>query len=220
MINIVVSAFILIYNLLFFVIGEGDHDAAVWIAYGAIHLAYVCVIATPLLVKRDKNQAANIAPLLNVSLINFILQVVVGTIIILIAPDDHVATLVIEIILLVIFLAAFLSVFLANVDTTKAADRQQAEVLFIREQATRVKLLIGRCMGGKLDKRLERLYDTLFSFPTRSSNNVKSLENSLALKIQALEKAVLEERVEDAELLIDEALLLLENIRSIIKNNQ
>ena len=217
---IIFSAIILIFNLLFFSIGGSDHDIAVWIAYVAIHLAYLCAIITPLFVKKDKHQMVKALPLLSISSINFIVQLIVGTIIILISPSDHVASLVTELILLIIFLAAFVSVLFFNADTATATARQKEEICFIRDLSGRVKLLMGRHVDEKLDKRLERLYDTLSTSPTRSYEEAKPLESELRLMIGELETAVIDKRTDDAERIIDDALLLIEKIRIIIRNNQ
>lgn len=221
LIAIIFSAVILIFNLLFFVIGGSDHNAAVWVAYAAIHVAYIIGVATPYLVKKDKNQMVNTMPLVSVVTANLALHLLVGTIIILVNPNNPTATIVTELILLIIFLAVFLVIMRVNADTTSSATRQAEEVFFIRDLSSTVKVLIGRrYMGGKLDRRLERLYDTLFSSPTRSSEAAKPLERELRIKIAELESAVMDEQADEAERFIDEAMLLIDKIRAVVSNDQ
>ncbi len=214
------TALILIFNVLFFILGGVDHTTAAWIAYGAIHLSYIISIASPYLVKNQTNRVGSALSVSYVSAINLVIQIVVGGLIIIIDPDSYTGTLVIELIMLIVYIAILVTLLLANKDTEAAIARQKEEVFFIRDLAGRVKLLMGRDTSGRLDKPLEKLYDVIFCSPTRSCACVKPLEAELTAKIGELEGAVLGGRTDDAERIIGEALLLIDRIQLTLKNVQ
>ena len=214
------TALILIFNVLFFVLGGIDHGTAAWIAYGAIHVSYLISLASPYLVMNQTHRVGSALSVSYISAINLVLQIVVGGLIIIIDPESYTITLVVELIMIIVYLAILVTLLLANKDTESAIARQKEEVFFIRDLAGRVKLLMGRDTSGKLEKPLEKLYDMIFCSPTRSCSCVKPLEAELKAKIGELEGAVLEGRADDAERIINEALLLIDRIQLTLKNVQ
>lgn len=217
---VISTVFMLVYNALFYLLGGVEHPASVWMAYGILHGAYVFLILTPLFVKKDKNTLTNMMPLTLASVAHFLVQLLACTIVILIAPDGYTAFLVVEIILVAVFFIAFFSILAVNIHTTTSATRQQDEIYYIRNQASRIKLLMGRHMGGKLDRKLEKVYDNLFACPTHSNANTEELESEISRRIGELERAMREERAEDAVALMDDILLMLENMNRIVRNHQ
>ena len=49
--------FFIIFNVVFFVAGGTEHKASVWISYAFIHVAYIMLVITPLLVRKTTNKA-------------------------------------------------------------------------------------------------------------------------------------------------------------------
>ena len=77
--------FLAVFNTVFFTLGGTSHPASVWISYGFIHLAYIMVIATPVLTRNSSSAAVFGFSLYSVSSVYFLAEFVVGLVFILIA---------------------------------------------------------------------------------------------------------------------------------------
>ena len=49
--------FLIVFNLIFYMVGGTDHPASVWISYFFIHFAYVMLVCTPFLTKKGRDAA-------------------------------------------------------------------------------------------------------------------------------------------------------------------
>lgn len=113
--------FLLLFNYLFFFLGGTKHPASVWIAYAFIHLSYGVMVLSPLLNRRNNASVLSLSASA-VCMVWFLVELIVGTIIILAAPAGFKFTLVLQIILLAVFLAVYLTALLAN--DKSSGDRQ------------------------------------------------------------------------------------------------
>lgn len=216
---IVSLLFLAVFNAIFFLFVELPVPESVWIAYGVIHVSYLLLIATSLFAKPGKFKMEHAAPLAVVSLSHFLFQLIAGIIIMLIAPEGYKFVLVFYIITLAIYLFVFFSVLGVNGRSEAAAQRQAGEVFYIRNHASKVKMLMGRHIGGQLDRELEKVYDELYTSPTRSCPGAAHVEANIAVKVNELEKAMRMEEVQQAENIMYELLGLIAERNRIIKIN-
>lgn len=107
------SVFILVFNLLFFTLGKPPHPASVWIAYGFIHFAYFTVLAVPLLCGKEEAAVSRLA-LYAVSVGYFVIELVIGLLIMLISPARVTASLVIQILIAAVYVAVLAINLLAD----------------------------------------------------------------------------------------------------------
>jgi len=184
-----------------------------------VHFAYLALLATPLFVKKGKSSFENSAPLAVISSAHFGFQLLAGIIFMLIRLEGYKFIVVFYIITIAIYLIAFFYVLSVNGRTEAAVERRASEIYYIRNYASKVKMMIGRYMGGRLDARLERLYDELYTSPTKSIPAVADIESDIAFKIGELERAVRAEKAEDAETIINDVLYLIEDRNRILRNN-
>ena len=124
---------------------------------------------------------------------------------------------IIEIILWAIYLIAFFIVLSANIHTTQSETKQQREVQFARNQASRIQMMLGRYLAGKLDRKLEKAYDLLFTGPTGANADIELLEWDVSIKIDSLENALKAGNAEEAEKHLDELLLNIERMHQAIR---
>lgn len=203
--------FLVAFNLIFFIVGGFDHPASVWIAYGVIHFSFIFFAITPLFVSSRKNSLSLGATLSALSLAHFAIEFIVSLIIIFIAPDEYKAIVVIYVVLFAIFFIAFFSMLAVNKDTERAEKRQRREVIYIKDCASRIKLLIGKIDDAELNKQMEKAYDALHASPTRSDPSVSVIEMTIQQRISELETAVRESRPQDAIKIATDILYLTEN---------
>ncbi len=117
--------FLVLFNVLFFVIGGAHQPKASWISYGFIHAAYFCLLATPLFGKAGKGLTVLTATLYLLATIYFFIELVIGVVIILIAPQGIAWPLAIQAVLLALFLILQLTGALANDATVRSIQEQK-----------------------------------------------------------------------------------------------
>lgn len=107
----------------------------------------------------------------------------------------------------------------ANAHTEASAQRQAKEVFFIRNQASKIKMFIGKTADFELNKLLETVSDNMHASPSRSGGVAASVEASITMKVCELEMAVVEERIDDAKKLCKELTYLIEERKRVLSLN-
>lgn len=79
---------------------------------------------------------------------------------------------------------------MGNLYTADSVERHEDEVAYIKNAASRVKILMGKASDKKANKEIEKAYDILHSSPSRSVATVKLLEEEIKNKVTDLEDAV------------------------------
>lgn len=216
--------FLILFNVLFFVLRGTDNSSVVWISYGFIHFAYLFVLATPLFTTKTQREALNYA-LWSQSITYFILELLVGLGFIAYATyggDLQGVTwpLFIQAGMCAIFLFIFLANVMANDHTNARIEERAAVKDSILNTADSIRPLISRCVDAEVKKKVERCYDAMRFSPVRSHPSIVDIEYDIRSAIDALENSLSEGSKDDqlkasAELLrlIDERKNKLKHIR-------
>lgn len=183
--------FLVIFNLVFFVSnGSVPQPASVWISYAFIHFAYIMLVLTPVLTRKSSSSDVFGFSIYTISLVYFIVEFVIGVIFILIKMKSWKFALIVQAILAAVYLFILISHLIANENTADSLERHEAEVAYIKEAASRVKLLEDRLPDKNVNRQIERLYDLLHTSQSRSNESVRSLEMNIMDSIPDLERAV------------------------------
>lgn len=182
--------FVAVFNTVFFVIGGTDHPASVWISYVFIHFAYIMVVATPILTRKNRSASVFGFSLYSVCATYFLVEFVLGLVFVLIASDSYKVALVVQVILAGIYAILLILNLIANENTADSIERQAGEVAYIKDAASRIKLLIGKASDKKTNKELEKAYDFICSSPSKSHRSVEVLEMDIKNIVSELENAV------------------------------
>lgn len=182
--------FLVVFNTVFFVVGGTDHPASVWFSYGFIHFSYLMILVTPFLIRKSSSQAVFGFSLYSVSAVYFFVEFIVGSVFIIIRSESYKASLVVQVIIAGIYSVMLISNLIANEYTADSVERHEDEVAYIKNAASRVKMLMGKASDKKANKEIERAYDILHSSPSRSVATVKLLEEEINNKVTDLEDAV------------------------------
>lgn len=182
--------FLAVFNTVFFVIGGTERPASVWISYGFIHFSYLMILATPFLIRKSSSAAVFGFSLYSVSAVYFFVEFTVGLVFIFIGSESYKASLVVQVIISGIYAVMLISNLIANEYTADSVEQHKDEVAYIKNAASRVKILMGKASDKKANKEIERAYDLLHSSPSRSGSTVKLLEEEIKNKITDLEDAV------------------------------
>lgn len=182
--------FLVVFNCAFFIAGGTDHTASVWISYGFIHFAYVMVLATPFLIRKNSSAVVFGFTLYSISSAYFLLEFVVGLVFVFMKSESCKPALVAQIIITGIYAILLLSHLIANENTANSVERHEKEVAYIKNASSQVKSLIGKSADKKANSEIERAYDMLHSSPSKTAAAVQSTELDVMDRITELENAV------------------------------
>ena len=182
--------FLVVFNTVFFVVGDTEHPVSVWISYGFIHFSYLMILATPFLIRKSSSAAMFGFSLYSISTVYFFVEFLVGLVFIFIGSDSYKASLVVQVVIAGIYAILVISNLIANEHTADNIERHEDEVAYIKDAASRIKLLLGKASDKKANKEIEKAYDLLHSSPSRSVATAKYLEEQIKNKVTDLENAV------------------------------
>lgn len=190
--------FLIVFNTVFFVAGGASHPASVWISYAFIHFAYLMVLVTPFLIRKSSSAAIFGFSLYSISSTYFLVELVVGIVFIFLKQDSYKLALIVQVIIAGIYAVMLISHLIANESTADSVERHEQEVVYIKDAASRVKLLVGKIPDKKSNREIEKLYDLLHSSPSKSNSTVHSLEVTIMDLIEELESAISYENKDEA----------------------
>ena len=184
------SVFLVVFNTVFFVAGGTEHPVSVWLSYAFIHIAYLLMLVTPMLVRKGSSAAVFGFSLYSISSVYFFIEFIVGLIFIFVRSESYKAALIVQVILAGIYAAMLISNMIANENTAESIEKHEKEVAYIKNASSKVRLLVDKLPDRKANREIERVYDLLHSSPTQSDASVKSLEAEILNKVYELECAV------------------------------
>jgi len=182
--------FLVIFNAVFFVTIGFDHKVSVWISYGFIHFAYLMLLITPALIRKGKSTAVFGFSLYSVSSGYFLLELVTGVIFILAAPDSYKAALLVQLCAAGIYGAMLVSQMIANAHTADAEEVRQYQIEYVKKASAKLKSLLDAISDKDAKKKIERVYDAVYSSPVKSHQNLAQTESHILLSIDELSNAV------------------------------
>ena len=189
------SLFIIVFNLLFFMLGdvcaaESKTPTSVWISYGFIHFAYFLFLTTPFFVRKNKNSHTYDKPLYTITASYFIAELIAGVTLILIAPETVKVAIIIQVVLAAAFIAWLLIFLIANEHTADITERRESELQYIKESSAKLQSVLQQITDKTTAKKVERIYDLIHSSPAKSNTDARSLEQQAISEIDRLESAV------------------------------
>jgi signal transduction histidine kinase len=182
--------FLVIFNAVFFVAGGVDHNVSVWVSYGFIHFAYLMLLLTPALVRRGKNASVFGFSLYSVSSAYFLLELVVGVVFILISPGSYKAALLVQLCVAGIYGIALISNMIANEHTADAEEKRQYQIEYVKNASAELKGLLETVSDKDAKKKVEKVYDALYSSPVKSHPNLAQMESQILISVNELRGVV------------------------------
>ena len=183
--------FLTIFNVLFFILGGVEQNASVWVSYGFIHFAYFMLLLTPVLIRKGKSAAVFGFSLYSISAAYFLVEFVTGIIFILISPENSIAALLIQLCFVGLYVVILLSHIIANEHTADAKERRQCQIAYVKDASVKLKGLLDSVSDKDAKKKVERVYDAVYSSPVKSHFNLAQMEFDILQSIDELEDAVL-----------------------------
>lgn len=191
--------FLLVFNTVFFVAGGASYLPSTWIAYGFIQFSYLMVLATPVLTRKSSSSSVFGFSIFSISVTYFAAELVVGLLVILFRPDSYKPSLILQIIMAGIYAAVLFAHLLANKHTADSVERYEAEVSYIKNASSKVKLLIGKMGDKQVNREIEKAYDVLHASPAKSNASVRDVEAAITAKTEELQSAVFAQNSQKAQ---------------------
>lgn len=190
------SIFIIIFNIAFFLIGGFEHKASAWISYGFIHFAYFMMILTPILLRKGKNEAVFRFSLYSISSIYFLAELITGSVFILVAPDSYIAALLLQFIIAGLYGINLISHMIANEQTVEGEEERHYQIAYVKDASAKLKGMLEYVSDKEAKKKVEGVYDAVYSSPVKSDPNLAHMEISILQSINELDAAISEENNE------------------------
>lgn len=175
--------FLIVFNVMFFLLGGTERSTTEWICYGFIHASYLCLLATPLFCNAGKGETVLSASLYLRALFYFFTELVVGLGFLFYNVVSPTWPAIVQGVLLTIFLILQLMSVLAN-DATKASlAKQRQERVYIRSLAENLKEAMLLVNDPTLHKQMANCYESL------NSSSLESFPEAMDAELE-LENAV------------------------------
>ena len=168
--------FLIVFNAIFFLVKPEENPASVWISYAFIHLAYIMVVATPILTRKSKSANVFGLALASVSAVYFFIVFIVGIIFILARPEDFKACLIIQILLAAAYGIVLLINLIANEITAEKEEKRQKEILFVKTCSTKLQSALELAKDKEVKKAIEKAYDEVYNSPIKTNDALRALE--------------------------------------------
>jgi len=182
--------FLVIFNVLFFLLSGFQHIASVWISYAFIHFAYLMLLLTPKLIRAGKSYAVFGFSVYSISSVYFILEFITGIILILITPESCIVSFIIQLCIAGLYGIILVAHLIANEGTATAEEKRQPQISFIKDNSAKIKVLLDNIKDKETKKNMERLYDAFYSSPAKSHPNMMEIEDRILASVNELERAV------------------------------
>jgi signal transduction histidine kinase len=182
--------FLVVFNAFFFLLGGSEHGASVWISYGFIHFAYFLLLLTPLLIRKGKSAAIFGFALYSVSSAYFLIAFITGIVFILIAPDSYTAALLVQLCIAGLYAIILITNLIANESTAEAEEQRQHQLSYVKDASAKLKGLLDSVSDKEVKKKIEKVYDAVYSSPIKSHPELSQMENRILQSIGDLESAV------------------------------
>ncbi len=182
--------FLIVFNVIFFVVIGTDRGATGWVCYAFIHISYLTLILTPFMVKEGKSKAVFGYPLYYLSGIYFFLELAVGVTFLLVKTIDFKIALLVQLIMFGIYLVLFIANMKANESTAAAEAKREGQLQYVKSVTLRLQSVLGTISDPALKKKVERAYDTVRTSPVATVPEAWEAENSIVQMIGQLEQAV------------------------------
>lgn len=182
------SIFIIIFNIVFFLLKAENNHVATWISYAFIHVAYVAVVITQFMDKKHEEVSLNLSSYL-ISSIYFVVAFITAIIFIIFDPQGYRLALVIQVIYIGIYLILLLTNLIANRKTVSSLEAQKEHREYVKTVSAYIKKLKKDVRDEKITKKLDALYDVVHASPIKTTDSAYKYEKEIEDRLEKLEDA-------------------------------
>ena len=108
---------------------------------------------------------------------------------ILVSPEGYRGAFLVQIFIAGLYGAIFISNMIANEKTADVEEKRQHQINYVKEASAKIKNLSDRIRDKETKKKVEKVYDALYSSPVKSHPDLSQIENRILLSINDLDTA-------------------------------
>ena len=191
------SLFLIIFNVMFFLLnGHVGAHASRWISYAGIHISYVMMIVTPILLKHSKTDMAFGLPISSVSAAYFAAEFLLGLIFVLFNPTGWKACFLIQLILLAIYALFLLVLLIADASAREKEAKRLQLGKFVGEAKDELNLIMRKTRNSEIISLLDDLKTKLEATPLETSSEALPIEDEIIKQIKRIKVSA---EMKDAE---------------------
>ena len=203
------SIFIILFNVTFFVALGFSHASSVWMAYAFIHVSYVAVLVTPKLTPQTKSKMVLGVTLDAISIGYFFIELLLGVVIILLAPAGWIAPFLVQFTLFCAYLFTLIANLIANKHTIENETQCASELSYHKTICYKITVLREESNSARIKKKMEELYDSANSSQTKSHADMAEIEQKILARIDLLEQELPAKPEDDIIATINSAIALI-----------
>jgi len=128
--------------------------------------------------------------LYSITVAYFIIELVAGVILILVAPETIKVTIIIQVVLAAIFIGWLLAYMIADEHTADKVEQHENELQYVKQSSAQLKTILQQITDKPTAKKVEQVYDLLHSSQVKSDSSVHPLEMEIISEINHLDRAV------------------------------
>ena len=182
--------FLIVFNVLFFLLCGTENKTSVWISYGFIHAAYITILVIPLIGSKGQDSFYMNATLFNQAIAYFLLELVIGVTCIVWSPDNSLWPILIQSILWLVYAIILIGNAWANEVTTQSLEKRSQEITPFREMTSELKKVSLMIKTPQVSKDVTEIYDALYYSGSRQTAETIELDANISDLIGALKMRV------------------------------
>ena len=183
------SIFLIIFNAIFFIMGGVDHEVSVWVSYVFIHFAYFMLLLTPFFIRKEKSSTVFGFSLYSISSCYFILELIVGVVFILVSSESWEVTFLIQLCIAGVYGILLVINMISNEHTATEEEKRQHQLDYVKQASMMLKNTLDIVSDKETKKKVEKVYDALYSSPVKSHPNLTQAESHILVSINELHNA-------------------------------
>jgi hypothetical protein len=148
------------------------------------------LILIPLLLRKGKSVAVFGFSLYSISSIYFLVEFVTGIMFILNAPESYSSALLVQLIIAGLYGFMLISHMIANEHTANVEEERHYQIAYVKAASIKLKGLLESVSDKETKKKVERVYDAVYSSPVKSHPKLAQMENRILQDINELENAI------------------------------
>jgi hypothetical protein len=178
------------------------------------------LLLTPVLIRSGKSKTVFGFSLYSISATYFLIEFVTGILFILSAPENYFAALSVQLCVAGLYGIILVGNMLANEYSAAAEEKNQNEIRYIKDASAKLKSILETISDKEVKKKVERIYDAVYSSPVKSHPNLTQLEKSILRTINELEIQVRADNKDDILSLANFLLTSVDERNNLLKNCQ
>jgi hypothetical protein len=208
--------FIVVFNIIVFLINS-VFTSTFWVSYGFIHFSYLMLVLSTTKWLKVKNSVVLGYPTIYLSYLYFIVSFIVSVIFMCFKNVDFLISFIPQLVITGLYTIVYVSNLLANEYTVSNQKERQQNIMYIKNAALQIELLISQSTDTLFKKKLEKLYDSFRSSQVKSHPALAGIEEEIMLRIKDLNGRVHSNEYLEANHVMDAISRLLSDRNSRMK---